>query len=46
MSQFFSDLGFRFQTVELEGVSLLMLLGWDGGAEPVSLALVSVVSGP
>jgi 4-hydroxyphenylpyruvate dioxygenase-like putative hemolysin len=33
---FFSDLGFRFQTIELEDVGLRVLLDWDGGLELVT----------
>lgn len=36
MAQFFSDLGFRFQTIELEDVGLRVLLDWDGGLELVT----------
>jgi 4-hydroxyphenylpyruvate dioxygenase-like putative hemolysin len=35
-SQFFSDLGFRFQTIELDDVGLQVLLDWDGGVELVT----------
>jgi 4-hydroxyphenylpyruvate dioxygenase-like putative hemolysin len=35
-SQFFSDLGFRFQTIELDDVGLRVLLDWDGGLELVT----------
>jgi 4-hydroxyphenylpyruvate dioxygenase-like putative hemolysin len=35
-AQFFSDLGFRFQTIELEDVGLRVLLDWDGGLELVT----------
>jgi 4-hydroxyphenylpyruvate dioxygenase-like putative hemolysin len=35
-SQFFSELGFRFQTIELEDVGLRVLLDWDGGLELVT----------
>jgi 4-hydroxyphenylpyruvate dioxygenase-like putative hemolysin len=35
-TQFFSDLGFRFQTIELEDVGLRVLLDWDGGLELVT----------
>jgi 4-hydroxyphenylpyruvate dioxygenase-like putative hemolysin len=35
-AQFFSELGFRFQTVELEDVGLRVLLDWDGGLELVT----------
>jgi methylmalonyl-CoA/ethylmalonyl-CoA epimerase len=31
--RFFSELGFRFQTIELEDVGLRVLLDWDGGLE-------------
>lgn len=31
--QLFSELGFQFQTIELEDVGLLVLLDWDGGLE-------------
>jgi methylmalonyl-CoA/ethylmalonyl-CoA epimerase len=34
--QLFSDLGFRFQTIELEDVGLSVLLDWDGGLEIVT----------
>ncbi len=34
--QLFSDLGFRFQTLELEDVGLRVLLDWDGGLELVT----------
>jgi 4-hydroxyphenylpyruvate dioxygenase-like putative hemolysin len=34
--QFFSELGFRFQTIELEDVGLRVLLDWDGGLELVT----------
>jgi len=34
--QFFSGLGFRFQTIELEDVGLRVLLDWDGGLELVT----------
>lgn len=34
-AQFFSELGFRFQTIELEDVGLRVLLDWDGGLELV-----------
>ena len=34
--QFFSELGFRFQTIELEDVGLRVLLDWDGGVELVT----------
>jgi 4-hydroxyphenylpyruvate dioxygenase-like putative hemolysin len=40
-AQFFSELGFRFQTIELEDVGLRVLLDWDGGLElvtPLSVA--------
>ena len=35
-AQFFSELGFRFQTVELQDVGLRVLLDWDGGLELVT----------
>jgi 4-hydroxyphenylpyruvate dioxygenase-like putative hemolysin len=35
-TQFFSELGFRFQTIELEDVDLRVLLDWDGGLELVT----------
>jgi methylmalonyl-CoA/ethylmalonyl-CoA epimerase len=35
-AQFFSELGFRFQAIELEDVSLRVLLDWDGGLELVT----------
>jgi 4-hydroxyphenylpyruvate dioxygenase-like putative hemolysin len=35
-AQFFSELGFRFQTIELEDVGLQVLLDWDGGLELVT----------
>ena len=35
-AQFFSDLGFRFQTIELEDVGLRVLLDWDRGLELVT----------
>jgi 4-hydroxyphenylpyruvate dioxygenase-like putative hemolysin len=35
-TQFFSELGFRFQTIELEDVGLRVLLDWDGGLELVT----------
>jgi 4-hydroxyphenylpyruvate dioxygenase-like putative hemolysin len=35
-AQFFSDLGFRFQTIELEDVGLRVLLDWNGGLELVT----------
>ena len=35
-AQFFLDLGFRFQTIELEDVGLRVLLDWDGGLELVT----------
>lgn len=35
-AQFFSDLGFRFQTIELQDVGLRVLLDWDGGLELVT----------
>jgi len=31
-AQFFSELGFRFQTIELDDVGLRVLLDWDSGA--------------
>ena len=34
--QLFSELGFRFQTIELEDVGLRVLLDWDGGIELVT----------
>jgi len=34
--QFFSELGFRFQTIELQDVGLRVLLDWDGGLELVT----------
>ncbi len=34
--QFFSELGFRFQTIELEDVGLRVLLDWDRGLELVT----------
>jgi len=34
--QFFSELGFRFQTIELDDVGLRVLLDWDGGLELVT----------
>jgi len=34
--QLFSELGFRFQTIELEDVGLQVLLDWDGGLELVT----------
>ena len=34
-AQFFSELGFRFQTIELDDVGLRVLLDWDGGLELV-----------
>ena len=34
--QFFSELGFRFQDIELEDVGLRVLLDWDGGLELVT----------
>jgi 4-hydroxyphenylpyruvate dioxygenase-like putative hemolysin len=34
--QFFSELGFRFQTIELEDVGLRVLLDWGGGLELVT----------
>jgi 4-hydroxyphenylpyruvate dioxygenase-like putative hemolysin len=44
-AQFFSELGFRFQTIELEDVGLQVLLDWDGGLElvtPLSAGAVGV----
>jgi 4-hydroxyphenylpyruvate dioxygenase-like putative hemolysin len=35
-AQFFSELGFRFRTIELEDVGLQVLLDWDGGLELVT----------
>ena len=35
-AQFFSELGFRFQAIELEDVGLQVLLDWDGGLELVT----------
>jgi 4-hydroxyphenylpyruvate dioxygenase-like putative hemolysin len=35
-TQLFSDLGFRFQTIELEDVGLRVLLDWDSGLEIVT----------
>ena len=35
-AEFFSELGFRFQTIELEDVGLQVLLDWDGGLELVT----------
>ena len=35
-AQFFSDLGFRFETIELDDVGLRVLLDWDGGLELVT----------
>ncbi|MFZ3302156.1 MAG: hypothetical protein WA622_18205 [Mycobacterium sp.] len=35
-AQFFSELGFRFQTIELADVGLRVLLDWDGGLELVT----------
>jgi 4-hydroxyphenylpyruvate dioxygenase-like putative hemolysin len=35
-AQFFSELGFRFQPIELEDVGLRVLLDWDGGLELVT----------
>jgi len=32
----FSELGFRFQTIELDDVGLRVLLDWDGGLELVT----------
>jgi len=34
--QFFVELGFRFQTIELDDVGLRVLLDWDGGLELVT----------
>jgi 4-hydroxyphenylpyruvate dioxygenase-like putative hemolysin len=34
--EFFSELGFRFQDIELEDVGLRVLLDWDGGLELVT----------
>lgn len=34
--EFFSELGFRFQTIELEDVGLRVLLDWGGGLELVT----------
>jgi 4-hydroxyphenylpyruvate dioxygenase-like putative hemolysin len=34
--QFFSELSFQFQTIELEDVGLRVLLDWDGGLELVT----------
>jgi 4-hydroxyphenylpyruvate dioxygenase-like putative hemolysin len=34
--QLFSELGFQFQTIELEDVGLQVLLDWDGGLELVT----------
>ena len=34
--QFFSELGFRFQDIEVEDVGLRVLLDWDGGLELVT----------
>jgi 4-hydroxyphenylpyruvate dioxygenase-like putative hemolysin len=34
--QLFSELGFRFQDMELEDVGLRVLLDWDGGLELVT----------
>ena len=34
--QLFSELGFRFQPIELEDVGLRVLLDWDGGLELVT----------
>jgi 4-hydroxyphenylpyruvate dioxygenase-like putative hemolysin len=46
-AQFFSELGFRFQTIELEDVGLQVLLDWDGGLELVSpLPAGSDAAGP
>ncbi len=35
-AEFFSELGFRFQTIELDDVGLQVLLDWDGGLELVT----------
>ena len=35
-AEFFSELGFRFQTIELEDVGLQVLLDWNGGLELVT----------
>jgi 4-hydroxyphenylpyruvate dioxygenase-like putative hemolysin len=35
-SELFSELGFRFHTIELEDVGLQVLLDWDGGLELVT----------
>jgi 4-hydroxyphenylpyruvate dioxygenase-like putative hemolysin len=35
-AEFFSQLGFRFQTIELDDVGLRVLLDWDGGLELVT----------
>jgi 4-hydroxyphenylpyruvate dioxygenase-like putative hemolysin len=35
-AQFFADLGFRFQTIELDDVGLQVLLDWDRGVELVT----------
>jgi 4-hydroxyphenylpyruvate dioxygenase-like putative hemolysin len=35
-TQFFVDLGFRFQTIELDDVGLRVLLDWDRGVELVT----------
>ena len=43
-AQFFSDLGFRFQAVELKDAGLRVLLDWDGGLELVT-PLSSVADG-
>jgi 4-hydroxyphenylpyruvate dioxygenase-like putative hemolysin len=34
--ELFNELGFRFQTIELEDVGLRVLLDWDGGLELVT----------
>jgi 4-hydroxyphenylpyruvate dioxygenase-like putative hemolysin len=34
--EFFTELGFRFQTIELDDVGLRVLLDWDGGLELVT----------
>jgi 4-hydroxyphenylpyruvate dioxygenase-like putative hemolysin len=35
-AEFFSELGFRFQTIELDDVGLRVLLDWDRGLELVT----------
>jgi 4-hydroxyphenylpyruvate dioxygenase-like putative hemolysin len=35
-AEFFSELGFRFQTIELDDVGLQVLLDWDRGLELVT----------